>query len=556
MNIIKKNIIPLCYCFILFVINAQSSSVEMQRLIPSGHWVYDAVIRIEAETGKASFAQNAPLSTAELLLYLDEIDFDSLSEAGKHEYSSIMSFFNKDYLSFGSHNLSLGIDPLATIEFYHKAEDDISWNYSSHDKKHILDLPVIIGAGDFLCVESVFFAGLNYWAAEENGVFTNIPYKSDAMDAHFPSTAYISAGLPIYDIFTMNFQLGKGNLSVGRTQLGSIFLSDYSDHDAYALFSLYSQKIRYAAAVIQLEVNKNLYLHRLEFMPYKKIQIGLHEGVLVNAPLELRYLNPLAIFHNYAAWRTYGKYNNSTADGSANTYDGFSRVGSYFGLTFDINPWRFMRFYGLFAMNQFQTAYERETYPESAAKIPDSLGFQGGIETFVPFKKGYFYGGIEGLYTNPWLYICDDVDWSFYRSRYDLIKNTNVPVHTWVGSPYGPDTLGFSGKAGYEVVSQWAAHFSYKTITRGEHSFALFSLYDASGKNNYYPSSVEEATQKSPTGIAEVSHSFTVSGSYSPLPWIDISSQVGYTVVTNSKHVEHKTDKGFEFVISCSISLP
>jgi len=544
------------FFFVFFAINAQSSSIDMQRLIPAGHWVYDAVIRIEAESGKASFAQNAPLSTAELLLYLNEIDFDSLSEAGKYEYNAVKSFFNEDYLSFGSDTLSLGISPISSLELYHKTDERIPWQYYSHNKKHILDLPVILGAGDFLCIESVFFAGLNYWAAEEHSVFTNIPYKSDSLEAHFPSTAYISAGLPIYDIFTVNFQLGKGNLSVGKTQLGSIFLSDYSDHDAYAMFSLYSQKIRYAATLIQLEVNKNLYLHRLEFQAFKKIQIGLHEGVLVNAPLELRYLNPLSIFHNYAAWRTYGKYNNSTADGSANTYDGFSRVGSYFGLTFDINPWRFLRLYGLFAMNQFQTAYERKTYPEAAAKIPDSLGFQGGIETFVPFKTGYFSGGIEGLYTNPWLYICDDADWSFYRSRFDLIKNTNVPVHTWVGSPYGPDTLGFSGKFGYEVVSLWAAHVSYKTITRGEHSFELFSHYDSSGKNNYYPSSVEEATQKSPTGIAEVSHSFMVSGSFSPLHWIDISSQVGYTVVSNSNHVENLTLQGFEFMLSCTISLP
>ena len=166
MNIIKKYLIPLCYCFILCVINAQSSSVEMQRLIPSGHWVYDAVIRIEAETGKASFAQNAPLSTAELLLYLDEIDFESLSEAGKHEYSSIMTFFNKDYLSFGSDNLSLGIDPLTTIRLHHKSETIYS-GIIPVMIKNTSDLPLIIG-GDFLCVESVF-AGLNYWAAEESG---------------------------------------------------------------------------------------------------------------------------------------------------------------------------------------------------------------------------------------------------------------------------------------------------------------------------------------------------------------------------------------------------
>jgi len=488
--------------------------------------------------------------------YLSQIPDDNLSTAARHSMDSITAFLAREYPSLASKAISIGIDPELSLEFYHKQTPGLPWIYNNYEKKHLIDIPILLSVGNFVFIESDIFAGNNYWTVLEDSNFVNIPLNSSELDIHFPKTAYISAGLPVFDVFSINFQLGQGKLSVGNTLLGSIFLSEYLESDAYAQLSFYSPKIRYAATTIQLEVNKYLYLHRLELKPIKQLEFGILEGVLVNAPLELRYLNPLTVFHNYSAWRSYGAYNKGQVDGDVKTYDGTSRIGSYFGLTIDANPWKYMRLYGLFAMNQFQTAYERETYPESAAKIPDSLGFQGGIETFVPFKKGYFYGGIEGLYTNPWLYICDDADWSFYRSRYDLIKNTNVPVHTWVGSPYGPDTLGFSGKAGYEVVSQWAAHFSYKTITRGEHSFALFSLYDASGKNNYYPSSVEEATQKSPTGIAEVSHSFTVSGSYSPLPWIDISSQVGYTVVTNSKHVEHKTDKGFEFVISCSISLP
>ena len=529
---------------------------SVQRLVPAESPVYGSLIRLESESGKVSFAQNAPLSIAEISVYLENVDYEKLSDAGKYEYDLVCFILQKSYPAFGSKALNIGIEPVLSLEFYKKTNSAIQWQYDSYDKKHILDLPVIIGAGDFVCIESVFFAGLNYWAAEEPGVFTNIPYKSDSMESHFPKTAYISAGLPVLNIFTVNFQLGKGSLSIGKTQMGSIILSEFSDHDAYAQFSLYSDKIRYAASVIQLEVNKNLYMHRLELKPFSKVQFGLHEGVLVNAPLELRYLNPLSIFHNYAAWRTYEKYNNSTADGYANTYEGFSRVGSYFGLTLDVNPWKYMRIYGLFAMNQFQTAYERETYPDAAGKIPDSFGFQGGMEASVPFKKGYFYGGFEGLYTNPWLYICDDADWSFYRSRLDLIKNPNTPVHSWVGSPYGPDTIGFSGKIGYEILSSWSAFLSYKTITKGENSFNVFYQVGPDGRNTYYPDSIEEATLKTPTGIPEVLHSVSLSLSYSPLSWIDISSELSYTVLSNLNHKEGEKGSGFEAVFSCSVSLP
>lgn len=527
-----------------------------QRLIPVGHWIYDSLIKVEAECGWVSFGQNAPLSVAEIMGYVQEIPYENLSDAGKKAVEEIETYINREYLAIESKALSIGIDPSLSIEFYHKQTDEIPWIYDSYEKQHIIDLPILLSGGNFVFIESDMFLGLNYWSAEEDGVFTNIPYNTDFLEFHFPKTAYISMGIPILDLFSFNFQLGQGRLSVGKTQMGSIILSEYSYSDAYAQFSLYSPKIRYTATTIQLEVNKYLYLHRLELKPIKQVQFGLLEGVLVNAPLELRFLNPLTIFHNYSAWRTYANYNKSTANGVSNTYNGTSRIGSYFGLTFDVNPWKYLRLYGLFGMNQFQTTYEREMYPEVAGKIPNSLGFQGGMETYLPYKEGYFILGFEGLYTNPWMYISEDADWSFYQTRYDIIKNTNTPIFSWIGSPFGPDAIGFSSTVGYDFGSLWSVNLVYQYIKKGEQSFSLFSSVDGSGKNNYYPSSVEEATQKSPTGIPQTTHTVALSGSYSPLNWIDISLKLGYTFIDCFNHQKDILKSGLEVSCSCSIRMP
>ena len=55
-----------------------------QQLIPSEHWIYDALYMLNAESGRTSLADNAPLSAAEIKMYLDAVDEDALSASGKN----------------------------------------------------------------------------------------------------------------------------------------------------------------------------------------------------------------------------------------------------------------------------------------------------------------------------------------------------------------------------------------------------------------------------------------------------------------------------------------
>jgi hypothetical protein len=79
---------------------------------------------------------------------------------------------------------------------------------------------------------------------------------------------------------------------------------------------------------------------------------------MVYAPLELRFLNPLAIFHGLESFKTYGDYNEDIGNTGLDAHD--SRVGSYFGTKLEVQPWKYMRFYGLFAMNQLQLGVEKK----------------------------------------------------------------------------------------------------------------------------------------------------------------------------------------------------
>jgi len=47
-------------------------------------------------------------------------------------------------------------------------------------------------------------------------------------------------------------------------------------------------------------ISRYVYIHRIDFKPFKNLSIGLSELLMSgNAPMELRYFNPLMIMHNF-----------------------------------------------------------------------------------------------------------------------------------------------------------------------------------------------------------------------------------------------------------------
>ncbi|MBR1536627.1 MAG: hypothetical protein IJ630_06800, partial [Treponema sp.] len=54
-----------------------------QELLESGHWVYDSLTAISLEAKVLNFSGTAPLTIKQVQLYLDEIDYDSLSDVGR-----------------------------------------------------------------------------------------------------------------------------------------------------------------------------------------------------------------------------------------------------------------------------------------------------------------------------------------------------------------------------------------------------------------------------------------------------------------------------------------
>lgn len=541
-----------------------------QELVESGHWIYDSLTALSLESKILNFSGTAPLSIQQIKLILDELDYDSLSESGRADYDRIIRYCDEKPIGLViSDIVTLGIEPEFNFEGFYKTNSDIGWIWDRYSRSPLIDAPVSIAVADYVTLKMDVFLGQNKGASLHNYNYTNILYDLDDFDINFPDTGYLATGLMLTKKTGIKFDIGRGTHSVGRTLTGSMIWSDYLTGASYARLELFSPSFKYTAGISQFNVDKYFYHHQMDVRFFKKLQITLIEGLLVYAPMELRYLNPWTIFHGFAAWRDYDP---SDDDPESNTCD-------YFGVNFQFVPIKNTRFYGLFAMTQFQTPYETSNYGDSPT--PNGLGLQGGNETYIPCGGGRFHFAIEGSWADPYLYIKESPNWSMVRTYSENMGDKAI-FYEWLGSPFGPDTISGELTVGYEVPDKWSLDFIYLYMARGEQSGT--SVFDnmkaADGSNLWggqrtkfdttnsiytkdwaYPDKTTQSDWEekrdaiSPSGTPEFVNRLSLRGTYRFNKHIKMTFQPSYVVILNHNHENGEKAYGFEIAGALNISL-
>lgn len=560
----------LCAAVLLCSLAAVSARGK-QELVPSGHWIYDSMTAIALEQGILDFSGSAPLTIQELEVYLSEIEYGRLSESGKADFDKIHEYFTEEPFSFGFDILSVGFEPSLSLEGFYKTNDNLDWVYDRYSRHPLLDVPVAITCSDYVSMRMDLFLGQNKGASLRDTNRTNILYSADDFDINFPDTGYFSAGAMLTEKTGIGFQLGRGARSIGRTETGSMILSDYLTGVSYAQLQIFNPVLKYTGGVSQFNVDKYFYHHQLDVRLFRKVQVTVLEGLLVYAPLELRYLNPWMIFHGIAAWR---EYEPDDDDPESHTCD-------YLALSVQYTPLRHMRLYGTFAMTQFQTPYEKANYGDSPT--PNGLGAQLGSEAYIPSGKGRFHLALEGSWANPYLYIKESPNWSLLRTYSENMGDKAI-FYEWIGSPFGPDTISGELTFGYEVPQKWSVDAVYLFMARGENSgLGVFDRlnrnghlwggqkteFDATHKeesndhlanwaypDNKYQDNWEELRDSAaPSGTPEFVNRVSVRGTWQPKPYLSLTVQPSFTVITNRNHERGKTAAGFEIAAAMSIQF-
>ena len=542
------------------------SARSAQELVESGHWVYDSLTAVSLEAGTLDFSGTAPMTVQQIRLILDEIDYDSLSVSGRADYDRIERYFNEEVFALRSDILSVGAEPSVNVEVFFKTNDKIEWVFDRYEREPMLDIPVTVVCADYVAMSMDVILAQNKGASLHNDNYTNIFYSPDHFDINFPDTGYFSAGYMLTERTGTALRVGKGAHSVGRTLTGSMIWSDYLTGCSYAQLELFSPGIKYTGGVTQFNVDKYFYHHQLDFRFFRRIQVTLIEGLLVNAPLELRYLNPWMIFHGIAAWR---EYEPESDDSESHTCD-------YFGVSVQFTPLKHTRFYGTFAMTQYQTPYERKKWGDSPT--PNGLGAQLGNETYVPHGDGRWHIGVEGSWADPYLYIKESPNWSMVRTYSENMGDKAV-FYEWLGSPLGPDTISGALSVGYEIPGRWSVDVSYLFMARGEQSGT--NVFKRLGKDNWggqltdfdmdddykvskwaypnkkgHPSDWKELRDAlAPSGTPEYVSRLSVRGTWRARDYLTLKVQPSFVAILNRNNEHGESAFGFEIAAAVSVNF-
>jgi hypothetical protein len=548
--------IKILFCFIFFLIFCfyplkTLYSLPPQKQLQPDDWAYEAIAILSREQGVVLLTDSR-VTVAQMERCLEQIDAELLSESGLVIYNRLAEYLKSDpALSLQSDAISFWFDAALQPELYYKSNEQNLWIYNAHARNPVLQLPWGFSLGNWITAEMELYLGQNEYAAALHDNYVNIPLDPVAQtDIHFPKRAYISAGLPVGAASGFNLVIGVGDNFFGRTRTGSIVVSEYLERTVYAQLSVYSPSFKYTTQVMQYEVNKYHYMHYIHIRPHRMVSLSLAEGVMVNAPLELRFLNPFTIFHSYESYKTYTDYNNDVVNGGddqVKDQNGHSRIGSYFGAKLEFQPIRNLRFYGLFVMDVLNRPMKTTNWMDGL--YPDTIGFQAGTEFSHPVQGGYLEFGLEGVYTYPYLYVMSDKGWSFYKEVPELDKK-DFALRYWTGTPFGPDTIAGTFWAGFRSSSNWYGGFSFTFSAQGKRSELSIFFFFLDAQHTYRSSNLVYDVTVPPTGIPVFTYTASLRGEYSPRKRLSLALQPGYRVMVNAKHIEDRTEHGFEIAFS------
>lgn len=553
MSLLKKNFTLLAYLFISQII--YSASRSGQDLIPVNHWVYKSLHTIELESKTLTFSDRAPLSISEFSTYFSEIDYDKLSEPGKKEYERIQSFLDEKNFSFNAGIFSIGIEPSINPEFYISSDMGTDKNefipllYDYTKKLPLIDLPIKFSIGDYLSAMMGLQLRQSRATSEEPATFFNDFFDPQRLDCTYTHDTYLSAGYTWDNNVGINLRNGLFQQVFGYSFMPSAIQSEYLTDTPNINLRIFSPLFAYDLNITQFTRSSYLYTHMLEFRLFKIFEISFIEGVFVNDNFDLRYINPLAIFHGMGLFYEYPEP---------------LKVNSLFSLKASVVPIKNMRIYVLYTQNEHQLISELQG---GGTETPEGFAVQPGIEYKLPLKKGYLHFGTEAYYASPFLYIKDTPMVSFARIYRDICNASGNYYYQWMGNPLGPDTIAAQVSIGYDEPGHWSLDLIYNFVAKGE--FGGDNALRKSGWDFYSNNTDKDLTDpvnwpyahndkrsfSSPSGTPEFTNSISLKASICPIRWLTINIQPSYIFVNNFKNMPGINRQSFQLVLSTKIEL-
>jgi hypothetical protein len=582
----KKNLLQLV--IFLCILNSSIFATNYQKVQDINSDVDEAISSLLISQGKTPGGETLPYSNAELISMLDRININSLNQNEIEIYNYISEIANEEP-NRTAKGMGITFSGAADLELYVHSNTDSSnvgrsnWIRGWNDMEPTLKLNLetwpsnnFYGFGEISFGNSIYVSEdkcetSNLTDFGHTTLSTNILMLSDITT---PCISDLDFGIPYRAFVAMggdnwSFQTGREQLSWGNGVSGNMTIGDQVTYHNMARYSAYSDIYKYTFLTSffphpslyydydstnvgsnqtlnkfngQGQDNNGLKMymaHRLEFNIFETLNITVTESIMyqsISNTFDLRILNPVAIYHDY-----YIKNN-------ANSL-----------LTFEMNytPIKHINVYGQLAVDEFALPGE----PTSGSSYnPQALGLMLGVKGIYPIKGGFAYASIEGVKTDPYLYIRngETVDTISIESgvasntteEYDI--NYVVAVRNWsdsssydeyfIGYEYGGDALVLNLNGGFKKLGKYSIEGNIFYMAHG--TFDKWTVWETADTSSTPTSSNDNENKNSDMlGKNAVEHTLVlgVNGNYELNSKTNTYAQLDYVYKTNSGNIKDVT---------------
>jgi hypothetical protein len=240
------------------------------------------------------------------------------------------------------------------------------------------------------------------------------------------------------------------------------------------------------------------------------------EGVMVgNSPVELRFLNPLIVFHSFFSWDYFDSW---TPPYEGDRWEQSDLVGSILSIEINWNVMNNLAVYGQMVLNAIGL-------PWYDNPPPNSIGYLAGIQYAHVFDSWASIFFLEFIYTDPYLHILSTPFGSFIQqnhySQYYYIGYPRDTLALTFGTRFfNADSLNFSG--------------SFAWIASGEKNRNNTIIWD-------WQRSEEAFNLSSPSGTPEHQFILSLGAGWKVHPYLVLGANITGIFVVNNKHVDGDT---------------
>ena len=562
-----------------------------QKIYPVNSEPFHIITSLYITQGLALPSTAGPHSGDELMKMLDRIDADRLAPSLKNLYQRVHDelYEEQRVATWGLEAALEAYIHTDTTNFVH-AED---WVRGYDERAPFLNIILETSPGKNIygyselpvnytkysdydantgTALSLFFGKSRF----STNLFFLPPGSIQELDLAMPYRAFGAFGVENWSV-----QIGRDKLSWGPGKTGNFMLSDSFKYHNTGRFTTYNKNFKYSLVTSffphpaqyhdaiagdddttiknflkakdrsQAQTISGLYMflgHRLEGRLFDgKVGLALSESIMYQSEdnlLDLRFLNPSMLYHNY-----------------------YIRSNSNSLLTFEVDysPIPHLNVYGQLAVDEF--ALPGEPVPgKDADAHPSAYGFMLGVQTAIPVHKGLFTGSLEFVKTDPYLYL-----------RYGGTGNTAQKLGEWginylaaireyyaggniiyqeefLGYPFGPDAIVINANAGYKEFGSWNVSTNFFYMWHGTHDkWTLWSKVQPEGTAFAQGDDDKIPYIKSPTdkhwtmnqgdpnydkrdSVAKTLI-FGVKGGYTILPGFEVYAQTDLIHIVNPKNI-------------------